>query len=421
MGHVGAEQFEGTEANGRKALASITDEMRTKALSKIALSVLAMGLWAGWPWPTKAAVNVYLTEVPDYAWNYGCMGTAAGNLMGFWDRHGFPGFYTGLANGGVAPLISGAGTISSLWVSKAGIDGRPADKPGHYDDYYLGYEDTGPDPYLTSGRTEHTPDCIADFIGMDQLKWTSMAGECNGNLDGFCFVYWNTNGDRRVNFTPDQEAGTPARDVQSGLRAWTQYRGHDCSVFTQLTDFNPNKPPSTGFAFEDMQNEIDAGYPVLLFLQGTDQVSRTIGSATNVNPEIHSMLAYGYYINDTGDRFVRYRTSWASGANMLSLWGPQNWQATLPVRGVIGYHPLPRIRQCSLTDQGLLLQWDGPASNLYDSATGATNRVHGYLVEMSTSLDTPNYSPVSPVLLTNTFTVTNCPGPAFFRVELVKP
>ena len=49
-------------------------------------------------WP---ATNVYLTGVPDYDWFYGCMGTASGNLMGFWDRHGFPDFYTGKVNGAV--------------------------------------------------------------------------------------------------------------------------------------------------------------------------------------------------------------------------------------------------------------------------------------------------------------------------------
>jgi len=256
---------------------------------------------------------------------------------------------------------------------------------------------------------------------MDQLKWTNLANECQGNIDGFCFVFWETNGDKRVNYTPADPSGLPVRDVQSGLRAWTQYRGYDCTVFTQLTDFNPDKPADKGFTFEDLKAEIDAGYPVLLFLQTFGQFSRTVNSATNVNPSIHSMLAYGYYISDSGSNYVRYRTSWASGPNVLSGWGPQSWQAYLPVRGVIGYHPIPKIRQCSLVDGNFVLTWDGPAADLYDSTSGTTNRVHGYVVEMSHSVSAPSFSEVSPVLTTNVFTLLNPPTPAYFRVRLVKP
>ena len=376
-----------------------------------------------WPLMAAGAVDVHLVDVPDYSWFYGCMGTASGNLMGFWDRHGFPDFYTGRANGGVAPLNTDGSNsnIISLWVSKAGLDGRAKYQAGHADDYYVAYESTGPDPYLAAGRQEHTPDCIADFIGMDQLKWTNLAGECQGNIDGFCFVFWDTNGDKRVNFTPTDPSGLPVRDVQSGLRAWTQYRGYDCTVFTQLADFNPDKPVDKGFTFEDLKAEIDAGYPVLLFLQVFGNFSRTVNSATNVNPEIHSMLAYGYYISDSGSNYVRYKTSWASGPNKLSVWGSQVWQAYLPVRGVIGYHPLPKIKSCSLVEGNLVLSWDGPAADLYDSTSDTTNRVHGYVVEMSQSVSAPDFSDVSTVLTTNVFTLLNPPAPAYFRVRLVKP
>jgi hypothetical protein len=372
------------------------------------------------------SVDVHLVGVPDYGWEYGCMGTASGNLMGFWDRHGFPNFYTGPSNGGLAPLNNSIGNrgIISLWASQAGVDGRPADQPGHVDDYYVAYESTSPDPWIAAGRKEHSPDCLGDFIGMNQLKWTNLANECQGNIDGYCFVYWDTNGNKRVNFSPNPAAGEADRDVQSGLRAWTRYRGYDSTVFTQLAEFNPTVPPGNGFTFDDLRNEIDAGYPVLMLLQNPTQYCRTIGTATNVNPLIHSVLAYGYYISDAGVRFVRYMTSWASGPNVLSIWSGQPWQpqqVDLPVRGVIGYHPLPQFRTCTFSGSDLFLQWDGPASDLYNSTTSSTNRVHGYVVEMSTSLSPPNFSDVSPLLLTNTFTLVNCPNPAFFRLRLQKP
>src|SRR5438552_18554802 len=89
--------------------------------------------------PLWGTESVMLTEVPDYLWYAGCFGTASGNLMGYWDRHGFPNFYTGPTAGGVAPLDSRGGNygIRSMWASKAGEDGRPADQPGHIDDYWI--------------------------------------------------------------------------------------------------------------------------------------------------------------------------------------------------------------------------------------------------------------------------------------------
>src|SRR5688572_2650836 len=85
----------------------------------------------------RAQRYVYILDVPDYDWHAGCFGTATGNLAGYWDRNGFPNFYTGLVGGGLAPLNSFGGNtgIQSLWASQAGQDGRPVSKPGHMDDY----------------------------------------------------------------------------------------------------------------------------------------------------------------------------------------------------------------------------------------------------------------------------------------------
>src|SRR5262245_8881486 len=123
----------------------------------LALLLSTYQLWSG--------TNVMLTEVPDYSWYAGCFGTASGNLMGYWDRHGFANFSTGPTAGGVAPLENRGNnySIRSMWASKAGVDGRPADQPGHIDDYWISYRDdlnysyesTYPDPYVTAGRPEH--------------------------------------------------------------------------------------------------------------------------------------------------------------------------------------------------------------------------------------------------------------------------
>lgn len=368
----------------------------------------------------RATVNISLTGVPDYAWYYGCMGTASGNLMGYWDRHGFPEFYTGPCNDGVAPLSTGGANaaIVGFWASKAGVDGRPSNHPGHVDNYYDSFESVAPDPYIVLGRTEHQPDCIGDFIGLSQNRWQNMAGECSGNIDGFSFVCWETNGNRRINFTPSPLAGEPATDIQSGFRAWTQWRGYECEVFTQLVDFNPKVPSGKGFTFEDLKREINEGYPVVLFMQGYNTLSRKLGAMLNANPNIHAIVAFGYYTTSGGRNYVRYRSSWGDGENALREWNANIWAANLPVRGVIGYRPQPKIRSWQANNSDLVLTWDGPASDLRDVTSGEVKRVHGYVVQMSPTLTNPSFYPVSPVLTTNTFTITNVANSAFFRVEL---
>ncbi len=380
--------------------------------------------------PLAAGGNVYLTEVPDYEWYDGCFGTATGNLMGYWDRHGFPNFYTGPTAGGIAPLdsfsVNGNYGIRSLWVSKAGLDGRPADQPGHEDDYYVDYESTAPDPFVTAGRAEHTPDCIGDFIGLNQKKWQNLNGECDGNIDGYSFVYWDAAGGRRVNYTPSAAAGLPAEDIQSGLRAWTAYRGYTADTFTQLTDFNPFTPPGQGFTFADLQAEINAGYPVLLFMQDFYVNARSLPGMPRANPEIHGMLAYGYYVADDGTQYVRYRTSWASGDYEFSAWTTNDWTPegalNLPLRGVIGYHPLPQITSVTRTNGQVAVRWDGPSSQLFDVDSGAATPLHYYVVEMATSLTPPNFSAVAAPTTDHALSLPDPGGAAaYFRLKLISP
>ncbi|HOW66099.1 MAG TPA: hypothetical protein P5186_05570 [Candidatus Paceibacterota bacterium] len=348
-----------------------------------------------------AAVNVYLTDVPDYAWYGGCFGTACGNLMGFWDRHGFPDFYTGPTADGVAPLNSAGANhdIVSLWTSKAGRDGRPSNQPGHEDDYWIAYESTDPDPFLAKGRAEHEPDCLGDFIGLSQRKWINMNGECDGNVDGFTFVYWDATGSRRVNFTPGSEAGLPPVDMQSGLRAWTHSRGAEADVFTQLTDFNPEVSPGQGFTFNDLRAEIDSGYPVLLFMQDFSIKSRPLPGMDRANPHLHGMLAYGYYVDDEGAEYARFRTSWASGDNQFNVWTSANWLPggvlDLPLRGVIGYHPRPKILKFEKNQDQVSLEWHGPASELANATDNSTHKLHLYHIEKTSSLIQPDWTPIT--------------------------
>lgn len=388
-----------------------------------AIGILA---WCLAPGSSRAAVNVLLTEVPDYTWDAGCFGTASGNLMGYWDRHGFPNFYTGPTGDGVAPLNSiGANVgIRSLWASRIGLDGRPETQFGHMDDYWVEYESTAPDPYVVVGREEHARDCIGDFIGLNQNKWRNLNQECDGNIDGFSFVFWDLEGGKRVNFIPSSNDGGVVPDIPSGLKEWTRFRGSEADVFSQLADFNPAVTSGQGFTFEDLRAEIDSGYPVLLFLQHFDQPSRELSGMPKGNPEIHGMLAHGYYIADDGKQFVRYKTSWgSSGDNTMSLWDRIPWQAFLPVRGVIGYHPRPKITRVTPAEGAVTIEWEGPGSNVSNLVAGTTLPVHWYVLEKATLLNPGNFEAVTEPTTERSITVPDCcPERAgFFRIRLLPP
>jgi len=177
-----------------------------------------------------------------------------------------------------------------------------------------------------------------------------------------------------------------------------------------------------GFTFEDLKAEIDAGYPVLLFLQLFDQKFRSLSGMERANPNMHGMLAYGYYTTDSGAQFVRYRTSWASGDNMLSKWEAEPWQAALPVRGVIGYHPLPQIINVLPSNDSITISWQGPSSMLSNVLAQTTMPLHWYVVEKATTLNPPDFSPVSAPTVEQTATIPLCcDQAAFFRLKLMPP
>jgi len=379
----------------------------------------------------RAETDVYLTGVPDYTWFAGASATACGNLAGYWDRHGLDNIYTGSLSSGIAPLSSsGANSdIRFLWAST-----------NHLRDYWASYnlatgissyESTALDRYVLSNWVDHVPDCIADFIGASQRRWVGLNGECDGNIDGYAFVYWDATGERRTNFVPPASAGSPARDLQSGLREWMKWRGYDADVFTQLADFNPNSPPGKGFSFADLKREIDSGFPVLLWLQPTNEFSRALGMGSvnampHANPRTSAMLAYGYYVGDDNSQWMHVRTSFGSSGGLNDIvvpWTGDNMLSTgLPARGAIGFHPKPRIATLKRELNTLTFTIEGGTPQLYDNIAGTMRVVNRqYIIERTSSLEVP-FAPIT-IPLTNwvisvqeTFT-----GNAFFRVQELVP
>lgn len=371
--------------------------------------------------------NFYLKDVPDYHWHAGCFGTACGNLIGFWDRNGYPDMYTGPTNDGLAPLKSTGDnqSITAMWASASGLDGRPTDKPGHMEDYWMNYEFVGPDPYVTAGRTEHEPDCIGDFIGLNQNKWKDLNGECDGNIDGFSFVFWDESGDRMWNHQPVDQDGQPIPDIPSGLYNWSRFRGYQADVWSQLSDFNPLTPEGKGFTFEDMKRELQAGYPVLIYMQDFETMSRTLDGVSDINPDIHGMLAYGYLERSSGEKFVRFRTSWASGDSRLAEWQPNNWvvlSGSFPVRGFMGFHPRPKITNIQRDENAVTFTWTGPESVMINAEIESEIPLNYYVIEASHQLGDDTFSSITEPTSDHTVTVENCcDGPVFYRLKLLSP
>lgn len=223
-----------------------------------------------------------LSGVPAFDWSYGCSATAAAMLVGYYDRHGYPNMYAGLADGGFCPLrndgnpIGGSGHCS-LSATEMGLDGRTT--RGHVDDYWVAYGSTDPDPYITNGWPEHPWEgCTGDFMGTNQSAL--------GNIDGATSFYYYSSGDPLYDYDP----GPGDQDGCHGLRLFIESRGY--SVQTNFNQYirgqgtNPNK----GFTFEQYKAEIDAGRPVLIHVEN------------------HTMLGFGYdeagslvYLYDTWD------------------------------------------------------------------------------------------------------------------------
>ena len=198
-------------------------------------------------------------------------------------------------------------------------------------------------------------------------------------------------------------------------------------MFTQLTDFNTERTTTNGFSFADLKREVNAGFPVLLFLQPPGQVSTNFGTMLNANPYIHGMLVYGYIENapELGiDQAVILRTSWGSGDNQVYPWADVRWfwdnGFPMHVRGVIGYRPKPKVNAIQRVDGNITLSWDGPDSHLHDEIAGTTTPVSRYCVQKSATLNPPDWQPVGIPTTEHTVTFADCCGAtAFYRVVLL--
>ncbi len=206
------------------------------------------------------------TFLPDtgsnYDWHYGCSPTAAGMMMGYYDRNG----YTNLVPGGDAE-VTAFPTVGSLVADVIASSGHVSD---FYGGGYLASGDDVPSP-------THSFDCLADFMGTSQ--------DSVGNSNGSTTFYYFTDGSP---FTESDAVNNNVADRSGmyGIGEYLEYAGYDAAVlYNQYTD---TRGLPYGFTFDQYKAEIDAGRPVL------------------VHTENHTMYGYGY--DDVDHRLYVYDT-----------------------------------------------------------------------------------------------------------------
>ncbi|MDO9262802.1 MAG: BACON domain-containing carbohydrate-binding protein, partial [Desulfosalsimonadaceae bacterium] len=235
----------------------------------------------------SAAGIIALSNVPAFDWSYGCSATSAAMMFGYYDNTGYPNLYAGPANGGVCPMTNAAWGPGEcpLSATHLGIDGRLI--KGHVDDYWIAYGSTAQDPFIGNWTQHVQGECTGDFMGTNQSS--------KSNSDGST-TFWNyTDG------TPlyDYAGAEPGRrDGCHGMKLFFESRGYTVtSNYSQyIYGYNGN---TKGFTFTQYKQEIDAGRPVLIQVNG------------------HTMLGYGY--DDLGS-VVYLRDTWDYNSHSM-IWG----------------------------------------------------------------------------------------------------
>ncbi|MGA2503987.1 MAG: CARDB domain-containing protein, partial [Anaerolineales bacterium] len=259
------------------------------------------------------AAGTNILTVPAYPWVYGCSAVSGAMIAGYYDRNGYPNLYTGPTDNGVMPLVDNSSWGSwvdnppspegnfayfnnPLVASKLGLDSRTT--RGSIDDYWVQYDSSAPDPYITGSWTQHSwGDAIGDYMQTSQSAF--------GLGDAYTRFYDNwSNPAAPLTCASIEAAGYV--DGTVGRKQFYQAKGYavtDC--YNQFTD----NQYAGGFSFAQYKAEIDAGRPVMINLEG-----HTIVGVGYADPNI-------VYIHNTWDSGT-YSMTWGgtySGMDMMAV------------------------------------------------------------------------------------------------------
>jgi hypothetical protein len=296
--------------------------------------------------PSNAVTAYSLANVPAYDWSFGCSATSAAMMAGYYDRTGYANMYAGPTSGGVAPMDNSVwGTIvingetrsqCPFSATRNGLDGRTI--RGHVDDYWILYNNPGPDPFIVNGWTEHTyGECTGDYMKTNQSNYS--------NVDGSTWFYNYSSG------APYSGPGNYNDDGMYGINLFFQSRGYTVtSYFNQyIYGYNGN---TLGFTFTQYKAQIDAGRPVLIQVDG------------------HTMLGMGYndtgslvYLHDTWD-YSTHQMTWGGSYSGMAHYGVGviQLQATAP-------EPCSNITSITSCGSGYPQTYTGGGSGAWYTAT----------------------------------------------------
>ncbi len=171
------------------------------------------------------AGEVLLAGVPAYIWHDGCAPTSLGMILGYWDAHGYP------------ALIPGDAAAQTRWVDQAIASHGSEGAPRHYEDYALPRESGGlllRDRSESPAGDEHANDSAADLMHTSR------------SADGLAYGWTWTD---RVG---------PAFVHFVGLRL--------AQASANSEDYSVEDPESVTTMFSLLQNEIDAGRPMVFYV-----------------------------------------------------------------------------------------------------------------------------------------------------------
>jgi len=236
--------------------------------------------------------GVVLPNTCNYEWWYGCSPTAAGMLMGHYDRNGYAGLKYNNLVPGVAENSTYPSTVGS-WDYNAQY---AIASPGHVSDFYSGGNgasgDDVPQPW-------HDFDCLADFMGTSQ----DSVGNPNGST-----LLWNYTDGSPLHAYEMPGYGLADYSGMYGIGEYVDYAGYSYNnLYNQYIDA---LGLTYGFSYADFMAEIDAGRPVMVHIEN------------------HSMYGYGYYLDPTGAPMI----------NVYDTLGPnQGWPNNGTNPGVLAW------------------------------------------------------------------------------------
>jgi len=303
--------------------------------------------------PVIQATPVMLSGVPTFDWVFGCSAVSGGMIAGYYDRNGFPNVYTGPTNGGVVPLTSSIwGTWTDgvdvypnnpLIASKNGLDGRLT--RGSIDDYWVEYLSEAVDPYITGGWAQHTwSDAVGDYMKTSQSAYSNVDGSTS-------FYSYSTATPLQCSYLEDNGY------VRDGTLSYSQFykaRGYSIDqCYFQRTSNNV----TGGFSLAQYRAEIDAGYPVMIHVEG------------------HTMVGVGYdadsdtiYIHDTWDYSV-HQMPWGGSYVGLPMWGVSIVHPIVPTAVELLDFSATRRKNAVVLEWETASELDTVGFNLYRSRT----------------------------------------------------